>query len=122
MRQPSSVSPWRIYGRMGGRPQGEIRVDIAAALIDGPGTTRELAIRTGWSIGLTRQALQDMVRAGDACKLEPVRCPGVKRPVPVYGRAMRLQDAIQGHGRETAALGSVLAGWARWPTYVEAAM
>ena len=60
---------------------------LAAALIDGPGTTRQLAQRTGWAIGMTRRALDNMVTAGDAHKPRSVRVPGVKRPVPVYERA-----------------------------------
>lgn len=101
------------------RPQSAIRVDLAAALVDGGGTTKQLAQRTGWSIGLTREALNNMVRSGDARKVQPVRVPGVKRPVPVYEKATRVRECIQpGH----QALGAVLAGWQRWPAYVGAAM
>lgn len=75
------------------RPQSEIRVTLAAALVDGPGTTRQLAQRTGWAIGDTREALNNMVKAGDVHKPSSVRMPGVKRPVPVYARAMRAADA-----------------------------
>lgn len=98
------------------RPHSEIRVDLAAALVDGPGTCRQLAQRTGWSIGLTRTALDNMVRAGDACKLPPVRERGVKRPVPVYGKACRLRDALIAPHQSVS---SVLAAWQRWPSYVE---
>ena len=41
------------------RPHSEIRLDLAAALIDGGGTTKQLAQRTGWSIGLTMRALDN---------------------------------------------------------------
>lgn len=75
------------------RPQSEIRVTLAAALVDGRGTTRELAQRTGWSIGMTRRALDNMCTAGDVRKAARVRVPGVKRPVPVYERATRDADA-----------------------------
>jgi len=75
------------------RPQSEIRVTLAAALVDGAGTTKQLAQRTGWSIGMTRRALDNMVTAGDVCKPRSVRVPGVKRPVPVYARALRQSDA-----------------------------
>jgi hypothetical protein len=75
------------------RPQSEIRVTLAAALVDGGGTTKQLAQRTGWSIGLTRRALDNMVTAGDVRKPRSVRVPGVKRPVPVYERAVRPSDA-----------------------------
>jgi len=84
------------------RPQSEIRVTLAAALVDGAGTTKQLAQRTGWSIGMTRRALDNMVTAGDVCKPHTVRVPGVKRPVPVYARSMRQADAAQGavlHGQ-----------------------
>ncbi len=71
------------------RPQSEIRIELSAALIDGGGTTKQLAQRTGWSIGLTMWALKNMVAAGDARKARTVRVPGVKRPVPWYERAER---------------------------------
>ena len=74
------------------RPQSEIRVTLAAALIDGGGTTKQLAQRTGWSIGLTRRALDNMVTAGDAHKPRTVRVAGVCRPVPWYERACRAAD------------------------------
>ena len=74
------------------RPQSEIRVTLAAALIDGGGTTKQLAQRTGWSIGLTRRALDNMVTAGDASKPRSVRVAGVCRPVPWYERACRAAD------------------------------
>ena len=80
------------------RPQSEIRVTLSAALVDGEGTTKQLAQRTGWSIGMTRRALDNMVTAGDVCKPHTVRVPGVKRPVPVYARSMRQADAAQGGG------------------------
>ncbi len=78
------------------RPQSEIRVTLSAALVDGEGTTKQLAQRTGWSIGMTRRALDNMVTAGDVCKPRTVRVPGVKRPVPVYARSMRQADASRG--------------------------
>ena len=74
------------------RPQSEVRVTLGAALVDGAGTCKQLAQRTGWSIGLTRTALNNMVAAGDACKPRSVRVPGVRRPVPVYERAVRTED------------------------------
>ena len=90
------------------RPQSEIRVTLAAALIDGAGTTKQLAQRTGWSIGMTRRALDNMCTAGDACKPRTVRVPGVKRPVPVYERATRAEDAST---RGTACIDLIMA-WA----------
>lgn len=85
-----------------------------AALVDGPGTTVELAQRTGWSIGKTRAALDNMRRAGDVRTVEPVRRPGVKRPVPVYERTVRLSDAIQA---AHVPLAHAMAAWTRWPEY-----
>lgn len=91
------------------RPQSEIRVTLAAALVDGGGTTRQLAQRTGWSIGMTRRALDNMVTAGDACKPRTVRVPGVKRPVPVYERAVRQADL---HGCSAAPVVDLIMAWA----------
>lgn len=77
------------------RPHGETRLDLAAALVDGGGTTRQLAQRTGWSIGACRVALDNMVRGGDAVK-RMVRVAGVKRPVPFYERATpEVDDAAE---------------------------
>ena len=53
----------------------------------------KLAMRTGWSIGCVRVTLMNMVRAGDAALTTPVRRPGVKRPVPLYARAVCMADA-----------------------------
>lgn len=92
------------------RPLSEIRLDLAAALIDGPGTTRQLAQRTGWAIGLTRTALDNMVRAGDATKPRTVRVPGCKRPVPVYERAVRQVDVVAANDSPYL---SLIAAWAR---------
>jgi len=91
------------------RPQSEIRVTLAAALIDGGGTTKQLAQRTGWSIGLTREALNNMCNAGDAHKPRSVRVAGVKRPVPWYERACRAAD-LQATAEPYM---SLIAAWAR---------
>lgn len=75
------------------RPQSEIRIDLDAAMVDGGGTTRELAQRTGWSIGMTREALNNMVRGKRPQAIKRyVRVPGVKRPVPYYERAQPEDD------------------------------
>lgn len=92
------------------RPQSDIRVDTAAALVDGPGTTHQLAQRTGWSIGLTRRVLDNMCTAGDAHKPHSVRVAGVKRSVPVYARAVRLVDAAA--AAQAAPVLSLIAAWA----------
>ena len=70
------------------RPQSEVRVTLAAVLIDGGGTTKMLAQRSGWSIGATRRALDNMVTAGQAVKARSVRVVGVCRPVPWYERTV----------------------------------
>lgn len=69
------------------RPQSEIRVCLSAALMDGPGTVKELAMRTGWSLGLVRSALNNMTKAGDARVL--TTRPGVRGRLAVYARAVR---------------------------------
>ncbi|MEY5099142.1 MAG: hypothetical protein RJA36_1861 [Pseudomonadota bacterium] len=91
------------------RPQSEIRIELAAALIDGGGTTKQLAQRTGWSITLTMWALKNMVSAGDARKARTVRVPGVKRPVPWYERAERAA-AVAPSGEPYI---SLIAAWSR---------
>lgn len=92
------------------RPHSEIRVCLAAALVEGKGTTKQLAMRTGWSIGMTRLALDNMVRAGDACKPESIRVRGVKRPVPVYARAVRAADTAAANDDPFVSLISAWAG------------
>ena len=94
------------------RPHSEIRVCLAAALLDGEGTTKQLAQRTGWSIGLTMRALDNMVRAGDVEKGAPVRLPGVKRPVPVYQRSLKRLDACAAN---QAPYVSLIEAWATRP-------
>lgn len=91
------------------RPQSEIRICLAAALLSGPGTSRQLAARIGASVADTAKALNNMVSAGDACKPMSVRVAGVKRPVPVYARAQRSTDrAAANEGQLT----SLIAAWA----------
>lgn len=100
------------------RPYSEIRMDLAAALVDGGGTCKMLAQRTGWSIGRTRTALDNMVRDGEVAKTHSIRVAGVKRPVPWYERAP-LDDA----GADEPML-SLIAAWAgqTLPQPMEAAM
>jgi hypothetical protein len=102
------------------RPYSDVRVDLAAALIDGEGTTKQLAQRTGLPVSRTRRALDNMVRAGDAMKMTPVRVPGVKRPVPVYGRAVRADDMAC----DAEPFVSLIQAWASMPARqpVEAVM
>lgn len=91
------------------RPQSEIRICLTAALVDGPGTTRQLAQRTGWAIGMTRKTLLNMVQAGDADSTTRIRQPGVFRPVPVYRRAQRATDAAS---TSTEHLPDIISLWA----------
>lgn len=74
------------------RPHSEIRVLLAAAMVDGGGTARELARRVCASHALVMETLNNMVKAGDACKPRSVRVAGVKRPVPWYERAVRADE------------------------------
>lgn len=57
---------------------------------------------------MTRTALWNMVRAGDACKVSSVRVRGVRRPVPVYGRAVRAEDNA---ARDMAPMQTLMAAW-----------
>lgn len=92
------------------RPHSDIRIDTAAALLDGPGTTRQLAQRTGWSIGLTRRVLDNMCTAGDVHKPHSVRVAGVKRPVPVYERVPLCAAA-----NTTEHIASLISAWVGRP-------
>lgn len=93
------------------RPQQDIRLCLAAALIDGGGTSRELARRIGAGREATRQTLGNMVRVGDAQITRMVRVPGVKRPVPFYERSLPAQ--VQQADLRCDALPSLIALWAR---------
>lgn len=89
------------------RPQSELRIALSAALIEGGGTTRELARRTNAGRTLAMYTLRDMVRAGDARVARMVRVPGCKRPVPYYERAIRQPDQAPRH----QALQSLISMW-----------
>ena len=95
------------------RPHSDVRCDVAAALVDGPGTVLELAQRTGWSVAAVRTALDNMVRAGDATNEAhpPVRRPGVCRPVPVFSRAQRSEQGL----RLRSPMQGLIEAWARLP-------
>lgn len=69
-----------------GRPRERLRQLLCDELGKRAGTAREIAGRTQLAYGTAQWMLRDMVAAGDARKLEPVRVAGVKRPVPVYAR------------------------------------
>jgi len=89
------------------RPQSEVRLAVAAALIDGPGTVRQLAVRTGWSVGTVRTALDNMERAGDVRVIDAQPQRGSKRWVPVYARVL-LDDPAMQDDDDTADLGRTL--------------
>lgn len=90
------------------RPRGEVRSYLEMGLQAGPGTTRDLAMRTG--VGLTKAmyTLRDMVSAGEAAVLHTVRVPGCCRPVPVYGPA-------QGKASDDGMNWDLVTCWAQWP-------
>lgn len=93
------------------RPMSEDVVCLMSALVSGPGTTRDLAARTGLGIAAAREALNNMVRRGDAIKGPAVRVRGVKRPVPVYARGVPDDDGVDA-GDEVVDL---IACWAMLP-------
>lgn len=94
------------------RPQSEVRVALAAELIDGGGTCAELWRRVGceWPIGAVRIALRNMVTAGEVDNEESVRLVGVRRPVPIYRRAPFEDDV--GDDAEGAGIHDLIACWA----------
>ena len=102
------------------RPPGEIRMAIAGSLEHGPAMTREVALRSGVGVSAARYTLRNMVSAGEAIVLDMVRVEGVKRPVPVYGRAVRAVD-VAGDGEPFV---SLIQAWASVPARqpLEAAM
>ena len=90
-------------------------MDLMAALVDGPGTCAQLAQRTGLAVSVTRTALDNMVRRGDASStdLPAVRVPGCNRPVPVYSRAVDEVGAAVVVGDEGGArVRDLIAAWA----------
>lgn len=89
------------------RPQSDVRLDVSAALVDGPATVLQLAQRTGWSIGLVRKAINNMVYARDAYVSHTVRRAGARRPVPVYARLARAVAA------DVSGLAGLLSSWGR---------
>lgn len=90
--------------------RGEIRDALAMGLRAGPGTTRDLALRTGVGVTKAMYTLRDMVNAGEVMQREPVRVPGVKRPVPVYDLADG-DAANEGGGINW----DLITCWAQWP-------
>lgn len=87
--------------------RGEIRLTLLQVLATGgPGTSRQLASKTKIGFASAMWTLRNMVNAGEVMKLQPVRVPGVKRPVPVYGLADGAKRAPAG-----SALQSALQAW-----------
>lgn len=70
------------------RPCGAQRKALLEALDEAPGTSGQLARRAGIDATTVWRTLDNMVRRGvpQAVVLRHERVPGVKRPVPVYGR------------------------------------
>ena len=91
------------------RPMSALRVALSAELVSGHGTSRELWRRIGceWTLLEVRIALRNMVAAQEAELMEPVRVPGVRRPVPVYRRR-----APDGAGRGAHGFADLIAIWA----------
>ena len=78
------------------RPTGEARLHVLAALVElGGGTSRDVARRTGWALGVVRVALDNACRAGEVRKVGSVRVPGVCRPVPWYEAAPERVEVAQ---------------------------
>lgn len=92
------------------RPQSETRIAIAAALIEGGGTSRQIAARICGGQADVMNTLNNMVQAGDVRKVRLVRVDGVKRPVPWYERA-----PLCGADAANEPIQSLIAIWAACP-------
>ena len=89
--------------------RGEVRDALAMGLMAGPATTRDLAMRTGVGLEKAMYTLRDMVNAGEVLQRDPVRVPGVKRPVPVY-------DLANGEAANEGGINwDLITCWAQWP-------
>jgi hypothetical protein len=98
------------------RPFCEERLALEAALVDGPGTSRQLAQRSGVGFKAATATLHNMCTAGDAVKTHSVRVAGCKRPVPVYARALRAcmaQDSA-----ESEPINDLISAWYQRPAAV----
>lgn len=94
------------------RPASLATVAVLAALVDGPGTTADLAQRLGMDRLAVMWALHNLCARGEVVKAELVRVRGVKRPVPVYARADPDEDDIGGDGRACGGVHDLIAVWA----------
>lgn len=67
------------------RPAGEVRLAVLAALRrSGRATSRAAAEMACVGFDAATVALNNLVRDGKVVKRDPIRVPGVKRPVPTY--------------------------------------
>jgi hypothetical protein len=80
------------------RPCGEIRCALLAAFGQlGQATTRQAAERAQVGMRAATVTVAHMVRAGDlVVQGDPIRVPGVRRPVPVYALADVGRQSAQG--------------------------
>lgn len=92
------------------RPLSETRIAIAAALIEGGGTSRQIAQRICGGYSDVMKTLDNMVQAGEVHKPRSVRVPGVRRPVPWYERA-----PLGGRDAANEPIQSLIAAWAMRP-------
>lgn len=92
-----------------GRPQGEIRQALSAAIGElGAGTWRELAAHAQVGFSAAKQTVRDMVRAGELAPDGEVRVAGSNRPM------VRLVPASRGAagGADACALDAAVRSWA----------
>jgi len=79
-----------------GRPPGEFRQLTRAALAAGEGTARQIAERTGMSVGAARTALDNARRAGEAHVVRYERAgPGRRGRLAVYAQTVVGPEAAQ---------------------------
>jgi len=97
------------------RPFCEERLALEAALVDGPGTSRQLAQRSGVGFKAATATLHNMCTAGDAVKTHSVRVAGCKRPVPVYARALRGDDADAAAALAGEPINELITAWYQRP-------
>ena len=98
------------------RPRGEYRQILFDALAQ-PGTARALAERTQIGYETTRRTLDNMCRSVEAVVVDEIRVEGVKRRVPLYGRAAETEADSDACALEmaVAAIASASAGsWAEF--------
>lgn len=97
------------------RPPGELRQALCDGLALGPATTRELAMRTCMGLDAARWTLDNMRRGGLVQVVDQVRVPGVRRPVPVYGRASEQAKTARAAVPHEQIDWSLVRCWAQFP-------